>query len=73
MTQKRYYREWLASWGLGVMLAYDTIMAPNKRSAKKCKPISMYAYDKSFELIKRVKRNHLDLSDKELSKIYNNE
>ncbi len=70
MAQKRYYREWLASCGWGVMMAYDTIMAVNKRSARERKPISMYAYDKSFELIKKVKRKHLDLSDEDLSKIY---
>ncbi len=52
------------------MLGYDTIMATSKRKAAEHHPVSMYAPDKSFELIQKVKKEHLHLSDEELSKLY---
>lgn len=67
---KRYYREYLSCCGWAVMLGYDTIMATSKRKAAKHHPVSMYAPDKSFELIQKVKKEHLHLSDEELSKLY---
>lgn len=69
IKKKRYYREWLSSWGWGVMLSFDTVMAKNKKEASE--PVGgMYAYDQSFETIKKVEKKHLHLSDYELSKIY---
>lgn len=65
---KRYYREYLSCWGWGVMLAYDTMMAKNKKEASKFP--QRHPYCDSFELITEVKKEHLRLSDEELSKIY---
>ena len=71
LKEKRYYREWLTSVGWGVMLNYDTVRASTKRAAsKKNKPSSMYAYDRSFERVEKVKEEHLHLTDVELSNIY---
>ncbi|MCK5613093.1 hypothetical protein KAR91_65070 [Candidatus Pacearchaeota archaeon] len=70
MKKKRYYREWLAQCGWGVMIGYDTVMAKSDWDATKNKPFDMYSYDKSFEFIGRVKKEHLNLTDLELSKIY---
>ncbi len=71
MKLQRYYREYLSSWGSGVMLAYDTVMAYSVAEASIQKPAGgMYAYDESFECIEKVKKEHLDLNDHELSKIY---
>lgn len=67
---KRYYREWMKQCGWGVMLGYDTVMANSKRQANKHKLYGMYARDESFECIEKVKKEHLHLSDDELSKIY---
>lgn len=67
---KKYYREYMSQCGWGVMLGYDTIMATSKRKAAKHHPTSMYASDKSFELITKVKKEHLHLSDEEVSKLY---
>lgn len=68
--KKKYYREWLSSCGWGVMLDYDSVMAYSKSDASKNKSGNMYAYDKSFEHIIKVKDEHLQLNDEELSKIY---
>lgn len=66
---KKYYREWLSTHGWGVMISYDTVMARSKREANS--PVSgMYAADQSFELIMRVPKKHLNMTDEELSKIY---
>ena len=70
MKLKRYYREYLSSWGYGVMMAYDTVMAYNVTEASNEKPNGMYAYDQSFESIELVKKEHLELSDEKLSKLY---
>ena len=66
---KKYYREWLSCHGWGVMISYDTVMARSKREANS--PVNgMYAADQSFELIMRVPKKHLNMTDEELSKIY---
>lgn len=69
--KKRYYREWLSSWGWGVMMAYDTVMAYSKRQASEMnEKLSMYAYDRSFETVVKVKKEHLHMTNEQLSKIY---
>jgi len=68
--KKLYYREWMSSYGWGVMLSYDVVAAYSKRDAKKHKPFSMYSYDKLFETIEKVKKKHSHMTDEELSKIY---
>ena len=51
------------------MICYDTIYAKNKGAADV--PVgNMYAADQSFELIKRVPKKYMHLSDDKLSKIY---
>ena len=65
---RRYYREYLSCWGYGVMLGYDTVMAENKTEASKFPQWCSYCDD--FELITKVKKEHLHLSDDELSKLY---
>ena len=51
------------------MISYDTVMARSKREANR--PVNnMYAADQSFELIMKVPKKHLHLTDEELSKIY---
>ncbi len=73
MKKKKYYREWLGCCGWGVMLNYDSIIAKNKKKASQSKPNNMYACDKSFEIIKKIKEIHLEFTDKELSHIYGNQ
>ncbi len=56
--------------GWGVMLDYDTVWVESYDDAERDKPFGMYAYDKSFECIEIIKKEHLHLNDEELSKIY---
>ena len=66
----KFYREWLSQCGWGVMLEYDTVFAKSEVDASKNKPFGMYSYDKSFEHIIKVKKEHIHLSNEELSKVY---
>ncbi len=65
---KRYYREYLMCCGWAVMLSFDTVMAKSKRKAGTLP--ARQSYCNSFELITKVKKEHLELSDEELSKLY---
>lgn len=65
---KRYYREYLSQWGWGVMVAYDTVTAKSKKEASKFPKRQPYC--DSFELITKVKKEHLELSDEKLSELY---
>ena len=65
----RYYREYLGAWGWGVMLAYDTVEAYSRSDARTKPQWSPYVRG-DFELITPVKKEHLDMTDEELSKIY---
>ena len=71
LKQYKYYREWLSSCGYGVMMKYDTIWAESKYMASIImKPSDMYAYDKKFDSVTKVKEKDLELTDEELSKRY---
>ncbi len=68
MKPKRYYREYLGQWGWGVMMAYDIVLAKSKRHAKTFP--KRFPYGRGFELIQKVKKKHLNLTDDQLSKLY---
>lgn len=75
---KRYYREWLACHGWGVMTYYDSVWATSVKEAAKGIPKSAYTswsfaesnYLGYYEDIIRVQNEHLDFTDEELGKIY---
>jgi len=65
----RYYREYLACWGWGVMLAFDSVWAQSSSHAREFPQRNVYI-DRDFEGIYKVKDEHLPLTDGELSKLY---
>ena len=66
---KKYYREYLGTWGWGIMLAYDTVNATSYNDARS-KPQRFPYVEGDFESVTIVKDEHLGLTDEELSKIY---
>lgn len=65
---RQFYREYPKSFGWGVMLVYDTVIAESKKKAKQDIPFGMYGKD--FDLVIPVKAEHLSLSDDSLHEIY---
>jgi hypothetical protein len=67
----RFYREYLMQCGWGVMLGYDTVDAPNQKTAAQIRPRGAYASkDKGYcEKVIEIPQELLHLSDDELSKI----
>jgi hypothetical protein len=65
---RQFYREYAKSFGWGVMIGYDTVIAESKKKAKRQIPIGMYGKD--FDLVIPVKAEHLSLSDDSLHEIY---
>jgi len=65
----RFYREYLACWGWGVMCKYDSVWAKNSSHARTF-PQSHEYIKGDYEGVWKVKREHLHMTDDQLSELY---